>query len=159
MESTPPQAVKVFIYQGSRLLLQLRDNKPDIFFPNHWGLFGGLIDAGETPAEGLKREIEEELGWTPPEFKFLLRWDESDDPCVNHIFAAPLTVDLSQLKLTEGQALGLFALEELTQLLLVPKIPRLLPQVVEAIASEELTASWQSLTKLSASPTSKFPNL
>jgi len=45
--------------------------------------------------------------------------------------------------LTEGQALRLFTFEELTQILLVPKIPRILPQVVEAIASDELTAAWQ----------------
>ncbi|MBD0310194.1 MAG: hypothetical protein ICV80_19425, partial [Microcoleus sp. T1-bin1] len=49
----------------------------------------------------------------------------------------------SQLTLTEGQAFQLFTFEELTQVLLVPKIPRMLPQVIEAIASDELTAAWQ----------------
>ncbi len=47
-----PQVAKMVIYQGDRLLLQLRDHKPDIFYPNHWGLFGGTVDHGETPAGG-----------------------------------------------------------------------------------------------------------
>lgn len=140
-------AAKAFIYQGSRLLLQLRDDKPDIPFPNHWGLFGGLVDRGETPAAALQRELEEELGWKPRDFKFLLRWEGSDDPCINYIFMVPLTIATSELKLTEGQAMGLFAVEELTQLLVVPKILSLLPQVFEAIASDELRASSQDLAQ------------
>lgn len=138
-------AAKAFIYQGSRLLLQLRDNKPEIPFPNHWGLFGGLLDPGEAPVDALQRELEEELGWKPRDFKFLLKWEDADDPCINYIFTVPLTVAVSQLKLTEGQAMELFAAEELNRLLVVPKILCLLPQVFEAIAADELTASWQNV--------------
>ncbi|HAT13259.1 MAG TPA: NUDIX hydrolase [Microcoleaceae bacterium UBA11344] len=137
------QVAKAFIYQGNRLLLQLRDNIPEIIAPNHWGLFGGTVDQGETPAQAMKREIEEELCWTPPEPKYLLTWEAPERACTTYIFGIPLTVAVSQLILTEGQALRLFTFEELTQILLVPKIPRILPQVVEAIASDELTAAWQ----------------
>ncbi len=48
-------------YHNSDLLMQLRDDKPMINYPNQWGLFGGGIEAGETPLIAAIREIEEEL--------------------------------------------------------------------------------------------------
>ncbi len=44
-----------------RYVMQLRDDNPDIFYPGHWGCFGGAIDSGETPYEALRRELKEEL--------------------------------------------------------------------------------------------------
>ncbi|MCC3405806.1 MAG: NUDIX domain-containing protein [Microcoleus sp. PH2017_10_PVI_O_A] len=140
------QVSKAFLYQGSRLLLQLRDNIPEIIAPDRWGLFGGSVEAGETPVEAMKREIAEELCWMPPEPKYLLTWEVPDRACTIYIFGIPLTVGTSQLTLTEGQAFQLFTFEELTQLPLVPKIPRMLPQVVEAIDFPELSLAWQEFT-------------
>ncbi len=93
----------------------------------------------------MKRELEEELGWTPSEFKFLLTWEELVPPCITYIYAAPLTVATDQLILTEGQALGLFTLAELLQLSTVPHLKENLPQVIEVIASEKLQESWHYL--------------
>lgn len=138
---------KAFLYQDARLLLQLRDNIPEIVHPNYWGLFGGSIDPGETPEQAIKRELEEELCWSPPEVKYLLNWQEQGTPWLTYIFAVSLTVPISELKLTEGQALGLFTFEELTQLPLVPKIPKVLPQVVELIADPALSQAWQAFSK------------
>jgi 8-oxo-dGTP pyrophosphatase MutT (NUDIX family) len=42
-------------------LMQLRDSKPDIWYPGHWGLFGGGVEAEEDPMAALKRELREEL--------------------------------------------------------------------------------------------------
>lgn len=47
--------------EDGRYLLQLRDQKADIFFPGHWGLFGGAVDEGEDPLTALYRELNEEL--------------------------------------------------------------------------------------------------
>ena len=55
-------AAAIIVNSNGHLLLQLRDNKPDIFFPNHWGCFGGAIDANEGPSESVTRELEEEIG-------------------------------------------------------------------------------------------------
>lgn len=35
------------------------------------GLPGGFVDPGESAEEGLRRECLEEIGWAPPEFRFL----------------------------------------------------------------------------------------
>ena len=44
-----------------RYLMQLRDPKPEILLPDHWALFGGSVDPGETAAEAIRRELREEL--------------------------------------------------------------------------------------------------
>ena len=44
-----------------RLLVYLRDDKPDIPFPNHWD-FSAVMSKRETPEEALIREVKEEIG-------------------------------------------------------------------------------------------------
>ncbi|MDB2324254.1 NUDIX domain-containing protein [Alphaproteobacteria bacterium] len=58
----PQDAVAgIIVNQYNQTLLQLRDDKLGIFFPNHWGLFGGAMEKGESPKEALVRELKEEL--------------------------------------------------------------------------------------------------
>lgn len=54
-------AVGILVLDDGRYIMQLRDNIPNIFYPNHWGCFGGAVDPGERPLQALKRELEEEL--------------------------------------------------------------------------------------------------
>jgi 8-oxo-dGTP pyrophosphatase MutT (NUDIX family) len=58
----PGNAVAAIIVVEGQYLLQLRDAKPGIFFPAHWGCFGGGVDPGENAEQALFRELEEELG-------------------------------------------------------------------------------------------------
>ena len=55
-------AVALIVDEQGRYLVQLRDSKPNIFFPDHWGCFGGAIEPGETNERCLARELDEELG-------------------------------------------------------------------------------------------------
>ena len=41
--------------------MQLRDPRPDIWYPGHWGCFGGSLEAGEEPLAALRRELKEEI--------------------------------------------------------------------------------------------------
>ena len=41
-------------------LLQHRDNKAGIFYPDYWGFFGGAIETSEKPIEAANRELFEE---------------------------------------------------------------------------------------------------
>lgn len=54
-------AVAIIVDENERYLVQLRDPIPTIFFPDHWGCFGGALEAGETDTAGLARELREEL--------------------------------------------------------------------------------------------------
>ena len=44
-----------------RYLLQHRENRSDISFPNWWSLFGGARESGERAEDALRRELREEL--------------------------------------------------------------------------------------------------
>jgi 8-oxo-dGTP pyrophosphatase MutT (NUDIX family) len=56
----------LLVREDGRYVVQLRDALPTIFYPGHWGCFGGAVDARETPLVALKRELAEELEFTDP---------------------------------------------------------------------------------------------
>ena len=51
---------KIALFLGARLVVLLRDDKPDIPWPAHWDLPGGGIEPGETPLQCALRELQEE---------------------------------------------------------------------------------------------------
>lgn len=69
-------AVAAFILvENDGYLMQLRDDRPDIWYPNRWGLFGGAVEKGEDPLTALRRELYEELELTLGEAEFFARFD------------------------------------------------------------------------------------
>lgn len=57
----PNNAVCVIIFFKKKFLLQKRDNKKDIFFPDYLGLFGGAVNKFESNINAIQREVKEEL--------------------------------------------------------------------------------------------------
>jgi 8-oxo-dGTP diphosphatase len=105
--------VLAVLFQEGRFLMQLRDDVPNIAYPGHWGLFGGHLEAGETPEVGLKRELIEEINYIPEkptEFRCYV-----DDRLIRYVYYAPLTVSLDELELNEGWDLGLLTPDEIQQ--------------------------------------------
>lgn len=112
-QSLAPVAIAIIEQQG-RFLLQLRDDIPGINYPGKWAFFGGHLDPGETPEVALKRELQEEIGYTlttaPVKFGCY-----SDAKVLRHVFWLPLTVSIEQLVLKEGWDLGLLAPKDIQQ--------------------------------------------
>lgn len=54
--------VKIALFYDNQILTILRDDKPDIPYPNMWDLAGGGRENDETPFECVQREVSEELG-------------------------------------------------------------------------------------------------
>ncbi len=85
------------------ILVNLRDNDPRIIFPNLWSLIGGHVEEGESPEEGLVREVEEEIGYQVTEYHPLATFFDGAD--VRHLYLVPIDVPLGDLVLGEGQAI------------------------------------------------------
>ena len=72
----PSDAVAALLMrEDGRYVMQLRDAKPNIFYPDHWGCFGGAVDAGEQPGEALRRELREELEFELPSAREFTRFE------------------------------------------------------------------------------------
>jgi 8-oxo-dGTP diphosphatase len=101
--------------RNGRLLIYLRDNKPEIPFPNHWDLFGGHLEEGETPEQALVREVKEEIAMDLKAWTFFRRFDclEGDAyPNIKYIFWATTDKSPRELTLHEGQRLRSITLAE-----------------------------------------------
>ena len=101
------------LYQNNQFLMQLRDDIPNIVYPGHWGLFGGHLEPGETPNIAVKRELLEEISYTPPN---LLEFGcYPDEKAIRHVYYAPLTVELNQLVLLEGWDMDFLTIDNIKQ--------------------------------------------
>jgi 8-oxo-dGTP pyrophosphatase MutT (NUDIX family) len=101
------------LYRENKFLMQLRDNIPNIIAPGCWALFGGHIEAGETPEIAVQREVMEEIGYELTAFSQFGIY--SDQKAVRYVFQAPLLVPLNQLVLSEGWDLDLLTAEDIQQ--------------------------------------------
>ena len=54
-------SVSALIHMGQLYLLQHREDRVGVAYPNCWGLFGGACEPGESAADALHRELMEEL--------------------------------------------------------------------------------------------------
>lgn len=55
-------ATLCYVKQNGKTLMVHRNKKPDDIHAGKWNGLGGKFDAGETPEECIKREVEEEAG-------------------------------------------------------------------------------------------------
>ncbi|TCL09747.1 8-oxo-dGTP diphosphatase [Shimia isoporae] len=69
---------KVAILKGDRVVTILRDDRPDIVFPNMWDLPGGGRENGESAEACVLRELLEELSLTllPTQLNWKRRYSE-----------------------------------------------------------------------------------
>jgi len=112
-------AALIVVGENEHYLMQLRDQKPDIFYPGHWGLFGGAMEHGETPVVTLRRELKEELLLTVDEILYFTEFVfdfgcNGFSRCIRQFFEVRVPESaLSDLVLGEGIMMRTFAAHEL----------------------------------------------
>jgi len=73
-------AAAVVVDTSGNLLLQLRDDRPDIIYPGGIGLFGGHLEGAESALDCAVRELAEELTYDiAPERFQPLAYREGED--------------------------------------------------------------------------------
>ena len=65
----------LLVLDDGSYVLQHRDDKPGIWYPDHWGCFGGSVDPGEQPLDALRRELHEELELEIDDAEYFTRFD------------------------------------------------------------------------------------
>lgn len=105
-----------------RVLLQQRDDRPDLRYPGYWTLFGGQVEEGESPDQAIVRELIEELGLdgqplTPFE-QYICPARSTPGVVVttNHVYSGRLSRPFESLILCEGQAMALMSREQTVKL-------------------------------------------
>ena len=99
--------------------MQLRDPRPDIWYPAHWGCFGGSLEAGEEPLQALCRELNEELELRISDARLISRLDFDFEPLgmgkasrIYYLVELPLQA-VAGLVLHEGQRMEALSYEQL----------------------------------------------
>jgi 8-oxo-dGTP diphosphatase len=127
---------QVLLFDRDRkLLIYLRDDKPDIPFPNCWDFFGGHVEDGETPEQALVREVKEELGVVLRNWEFVRRYDcaEGDAyPNIKYIYRANIDKRPAELVLSEGQRLTSIGIAERFNFSFANILGRILEDFIQA---------------------------
>jgi 8-oxo-dGTP diphosphatase len=105
-----------------QILLQQRDHKPGLSFPGCWTTFGGRVEDHETPDEAMRRELLEEIELAPTVklWKMFERPHQLVDGLLvtveQYVYVGDIDLEVSEIILNEGQALGYFSADDLDSL-------------------------------------------
>jgi len=115
-----PVVSAILVNRLGEVLMQLRDDLPDIEYPAHWTLPGGYLEPGETSDAAIRRELREEMDLDIPLIyrgKHLAQRGPDGSVTVRqHLYFGHLDRPAETLPLHEGQALRFVAAGDLADL-------------------------------------------
>ena len=118
----------VVLYTADKRIL-LQDRSSFSKSGKSWGFFGGKIEAGETKEQAAKRELNEELEFKLNSPVYLgqvsgivkdIKPQPAEKHLIEEVFVSPISPDLSQFTLHEGDGMKLFSILEASTLKMNP---------------------------------------
>ncbi len=114
--NTDNASAAIIIDKKNNFLLQKRDKKNNIFFPDHWGFFGGAKNRNETYINALKRELNEEIGFIPSRIEYFMKisFDFNKKKIIRYVYICKVNkLKKEYIKLNEGADFGIFSLAKI----------------------------------------------
>ena len=106
----------LLLNSNNELLMLLRDDIPNIPFPDMWDLPGGEVEPGEVPEETVKREMMEEMGLKLENISFFKRYETSE--LIDNVFWQRIDLNPDEIDLKEGQQIAYFTRDQLSGMIL-----------------------------------------
>ena len=110
------------IFIKKKYLLQLRENKKNIYFPGFWGVFGGLLEKNEGFEKGLEREVKEETNLNVKTSKMILsnNFKFFDYKIRYRMYFECKVLGKNKINLNEGKSFKFYSFNEIKKLNVVP---------------------------------------
>jgi ADP-ribose pyrophosphatase YjhB (NUDIX family) len=109
-EPVPEYASVILLTPDDDIVLQLRDDNPEIVDPNCLSLFAGMLRAGEEPASGARRCIRDETELVLGELEFFFTYETTVERhgriSKSHSFIAR-NINVEEVKVHQGQGFAL----------------------------------------------------
>jgi 8-oxo-dGTP diphosphatase len=125
----------VLVDDAGRVLMQLRDDIPTIADPGCWVNPGGVIDPGEAPEEGARRELFEETGYRagPLVFAYERVFDRPEGYAERQFYFVGRYDGIQPLTCYEGQELRFFEPADIPSLKTSPNLAAIILDILERV--------------------------
>lgn len=104
----------IVVNDRGEVLMQHRDNKPGIFYPDYWCYPAGSVEEDEDYKEAARRELAKETGYVPLELYELADeiYTRSDGIKVNRHIYWTFYDNKQEIKCNEGQEIEFVRLDD-----------------------------------------------
>lgn len=125
------KACGVLLFKNQQVLLQLRDNKPNIVYPGTWAPPGGGVNKKESFKQGAIRELKEETDYSTTQLtqfykSLFFTWDNKVGEVA---YFLGIYDNKQQIKCLEGQKMEFINIKDLPKIrgnLFKPELERII---------------------------------
>lgn len=129
---TGEASIVILTNQNNELLLHLRDDIPEIIYPNYWTVPGGMRENNETAEEAATREVLEETGFRAGKLRLFAHTIDTDGRNeLISVYEGKIDKDISELVLNEGADMQYFAFSKIAHLKIIPFVKKVLQKYAE----------------------------